>query len=269
MARLVLYLVSWLCALAVTIVADPDGRTFFISSGLAIGLVIPLLDTLIVHSRYLKLAWYSLRTFRKRVRISASYLYRIKVDDQYLLIKGTRFDHYQPVGGVYKAYPSSSGRRNEMSVLDDNLLVPDEVSEGDLRVRVPGRNLLSFVKWFEDGRGREVDCWREFYEELIATEILPAEVFRFIKCDHLGRLYRPLRYSPWAESQELLIADLVELLPTADQLLALRRLKADCDSRILWSSEKQIRRLGAQDGSVSQDTRIAETAVWVVDGAAR
>lgn len=30
--------------------------------------------------------------------------------------------------------------------LPDTLLVPDEVSEGDLLVRVPGKNLLSFIK---------------------------------------------------------------------------------------------------------------------------
>lgn len=267
MVRLLVYSIGLLVSIAVTVNSDPDGGYFAVSSGFAIGFAIPLLDSLIVHSGLLKIACYSLRTWKGRVRISASYLYRIRVDGDYLLVKGERFDHYQPVGGVYKTHPSSSGRRNDMRILDDTLLVPDEVSEGDLRVRIPGRNLLPFVRWFEEERGRETDGWREFYEELIATGILSQENFRTIKYDRIERLYRPLKYSRWAQSQELLIADILELLPTSDQLHELRRLKSSTDRRVLWASESQIRRLGAAEGAANQTTRIAETAIWTVDAA--
>jgi SMODS-associated NUDIX domain len=264
-ARLLVYSIGLIVSVIAMLASNPDSGFFAVSSGFAIGFAIPLLDALLGHSRLLKIAWYSLRTRRSRVRISASYLYRIRADDKYLLVKGVRFDQYQPVGGVYKAHPSSSGERKGMSVLDDNLLVPDAVSEGDLRVRVPGKNLLSFVRWFESGRGRETDGWREFHEELIATGILDKDVFRLIKYDRIQRLYRPMRYSPWAESQELLIADVLELIPTPAQLNELRGLKNGSDSRILWATESQIRRLGAADDVASQTTRIAETAVWTID----
>lgn len=265
MIRLAIYVAGLLISVGVMLCSDTDSPWFAISSGLAIGFVIPLIDAVIVHFSFLRIAWYSIRTWRSRVRISASYLYRIQVDNDYLLVKGKRFDQYQPVGGVYKAYPSSSGRRNDMGILDDRLLEPDEVSEGDLRVRVPGKNLVSFVRWFETGRGRETDGWREFYEELVATGILRESNFRFIKYDRIQRRYQPLRYSEWAESQELLIADIFELIPTPDQLVELRELKNSTESRILWTSEKQIRRLGAADDSPSQTTRIAQTAVWTID----
>lgn len=265
MLRLMIYLAGLLISVVVMINSKLETGAFAVSSGLAIGFAIPLLDTLIVNVRLLKIVVYSLRTWRKRVRISASYLYRIRVDNEYLLIKGQRFDQYQPVGGVYKTHPSSSGRRNDMNILDDSLLMPDPVSEGDLRIRVPGRHLVSFVRWFERGRGRETDCWREFYEELVATEILPKDTFRFIKYDRITRYYHPMRYSEWAEGQELLIADIVELLPTPAQLIALKQLRADSDPRILWASENQIRRLGATDGATSQTTQIARTALWTID----
>lgn len=267
MARLSVYCIGMLIATVVLINSDPDGGFFAVSSGVAIGFAIPLIDTVFVHARFLKISWYSLRTWNKRVRISASYLYRIRVDGDYLLVRGKRFDQYQPVGGVYKAHASSSGTRNDLNVLDDDLLVPDEVSEGDLRVRVPGRKLLSFVRWFEEERGRETDGWREFYEELVATGILPQEAFRVIKYDRVTRRYNPLRYSQWAQSQELLIADILELLPTDDQLAELRKLKDHPDSRILWASESQIRRLGAAAGASNQTTRIAQTAGWTIDTA--
>lgn len=265
MARLVVYFVGLLASAVVMLKSEPNGGLFAVSSGLAIGFAIPLLDTLIVHFRLLRIAWYSVRTWRRRVRISASYLYRIRVGNEYLLVKGQRFDQYQPVGGVYKTHPSSSGIRTEMNVLDDDLLVPDTVSEGDLRVRVPGKHLVSFVRWFEGERGRETDGWREFYEELIATGLLRQEVFRVIKYDRIARHFHPMRYSRWAESQELLIADVLELLPTPEQLAELQRLKSSSDRRVLWASESRIRRLGAIDGAANQTTKISETAVWTID----
>ncbi|MDP9820828.1 SMODS-associated NUDIX domain-containing protein [Nocardioides massiliensis] len=264
MTRLFVYFLGLLVSTVAMLRSDPDGGAFAVASGFAIGFAIPLLDAVLVHSRFLRIVWYSIRTWRSRVRISASYLYRIRVDGDYLLMKGQRFDQCQPVGGVYKTHSSSSGRRNDMKILDDNLLVPDEVSEGDLRVRVPGRNLLSFVRWFEEEQGRETDGWREFYEELIAPGILPREVFPYIKYDRVERIYHPLRYSPWAKSQELLIADVLELIPTPDQLVQLRQLKTRSDARILWATEDQVRRLGATDGVANQTTRIAETAVWTI-----
>lgn len=265
MARLFSYFIGLLISTIWMLNADPDKAFFAVPSGLAIGFVIPLVDTTITNFRFLKVACYALRTWKDRVRISASYLYRINVDGDYLLVKGNRFDQYQPVGGVYKTHPSSSGKLRDLRVLNDKLLVPDAVSEGDLRVRVPGKHLVSFVRWFEGERGRETDCWREFHEELVATGILPQELFRLIKYDRIERLYRPMKYSPWANSQELLIADVVELLPTPDQLAALRQLKTTSDSRILWAKEDQIRRRGAADGAASQITQIAQTAEWTVD----
>lgn len=267
MARLAIYVIGALVSTAVLFVADPDGGLFAVASGFAIGFAIPLIDAVILHFRYLKIAWYSLRTWKSRVRVSVSYLYRIQVDHEYLLVKGVRFDQYQPVGGVYKFHPASSGIRNEMNVLDDDLLQPDEVSEGDLRVRIPGKHLLRFVRWFESGTGRETDGWREFYEELVAPGLLPKSVFRYVKYDRVGRHYQPMRYSQWAKSQELLIADIFEILPTQAQTAELRKLKKLDDVRIFWASEDQIRRLGAADGAASQTTKIAQTAAWTIDAA--
>lgn len=265
MNRLVVYVVGLLISVFGMLNSNPASPWFSVSSGIAIGFLIPLIDAIIVHLRFLKIVWYSIRTWRSHVRISAAYLYRIKIDNAYLLVQGKRFDQYQPVGGVYKAYTSSSGKRNDMGILDDRLLEPDEVSEGDLRVRVPGKNLVSFVRWFETGRGRETDGWREFYEELLATGILSESAFRFIKYDRIQRIYRPLRFSEWAQSQELLIADIFELIPTDDQLVELRQLRTRTDPRFLWASENQIRRFGAADDSPTQTTRIAQTAVWTID----
>jgi len=265
MVRMIVYFCGLIASLLWMSRSDPTSGWFAIPSGLAIGFGIPLLDAFIANFRHLNIVWYAVRTWRGRVRISASYIYRIKVDNEYLLVKGTRFNQFQPVGGVYKSHPSSAGHRCKLGVLDDNLLLPDDVSEGDLRVRVPGKHLLSFVRWFEQAQGRETDGYREFNEELLATGLLPQDLFRTIEYDRLGRHYEPMRYSPWAESQELLIADILELLPTPSQMAALRQLKEQGSPQVLWASETQIRRLGATEGSVNQTTHIAQTATWTID----
>lgn len=265
MARLFTYLIGLVLFVVLALVVPTASELFAIFTALAVGFLVPLLDAMLTNASLFRIAWYSLRNWNGRVRISASYLYLIRLDDEYLLIKGQRFDHFQPVGGVYKTHPSSYGERNRLGMLDDNLLKPDQISEGDLRVRVPGRRLVAFVRWFESGRGREVDGWREFYEELVATGILPGDDFRYVNYDHAARIYRPLRYSQWAESKELLIADVLELLPTPEQLAALRDLRANPHPEVLWATESQIRRLGATDRSSSQITRIAETATWTID----
>ena len=48
--------------------------------------------------RRLALLGTSITKQKKRIRISAAYLFRIKIDERYLLILGGNIDQYQPVG---------------------------------------------------------------------------------------------------------------------------------------------------------------------------
>ncbi|MFR7650579.1 MAG: hypothetical protein ACLUYK_04905, partial [Eggerthella lenta] len=64
--------------------------------------------------RRLALLGTSITKQKKRIRISAAYLFRIKIDERYLLILGGNIDQYQPVGGVYKFFPSAKIIREEL-----------------------------------------------------------------------------------------------------------------------------------------------------------
>ncbi|WP_374123545.1 SMODS-associated NUDIX domain-containing protein [Leptotrichia hongkongensis] len=44
--------------------------------------------------------------WNKNIRLSCAYLFQIKQDGKYLLIKGNQIEQYQPVSGVYKYYNS-------------------------------------------------------------------------------------------------------------------------------------------------------------------
>lgn len=242
---------------------DTSSQFFGLMGGVSATILFSLLDQALRNGRHLRLAYYTLRHPRSLIRVSVSYLYRIKIDQKYLLVRGNRFPQYQPVGGVYKILQDRSALRN-MKVRDDKLVPIDVTSKDDLRLRLPSRFLLNFVHWFETGKDRESGPWREFYEELVATELVPPEKFRTVHARFIDREIRPLQYSRHAGSYELLIADIFELVPTAEQEEALRELQRDGSKGILWATEDQISRLGATLGE-NQELRIGEHTQWTID----
>lgn len=193
----------------------------------------------------LKYLWLSVRYWNTSIRISASYLFRIKVDDEYMLIRGERFpDQYQPVGGVYKMLAAGRSFLKHLDVLDDDLLPVDDTSRDDLRIRVTGRHLWSFIRWYDGEDGREADQWREFSEELVVPGILSFQDFPHITVDRIRR-HEEFRFSEYAQSQELLLADVCEPVLTTTQTAALRVLKSEEGTdTIRFVSEDAIRRLG-------------------------
>jgi hypothetical protein len=263
MIRLVLYIAVLIIGTIALPFAGTSSVLFILITGIMIGIALPLLDTIASNTRYLRLAYYSVRYINQDIRMSVSYLFRIKVDSTYMLIKGHRWDQYQPVGGVYKISPGAKHMMDSIGALDDELVPIDEISEHDLRIRIPARKLVTFVRWFESGHSRETSPWREFYEELIGPGILSGNDFPFIFDDFIRRDIRPIRFSTHAQSLEILIADIHELLPTPNQLKALRKLRDTGHPDIIWATENHIRRLGVVPAE-SLNLRIGEPAIWTL-----
>jgi hypothetical protein len=252
MLRIVLYLAAFVAG-AISLPFIAAGSTpFVLVTGVMIGIVLPLIDALAANARYIKIIWYSLKFRNKTIRLSISYLFRIKVDEKYLLVKGNRWPQYQPVGGVYKFSPDAKAFMDDIGARTDDLVPVDAVSLNDLRIRIPGKNVVKFVLWFESGRSRESSPWREFYEELVKPGLLPLADFPFIMENFIRREMLPIRFSDYAQSQELFIADIYELDPTPEQLVALRGLDATDNGYIFWATEDQIRRRGAVSIHVSR-----------------
>ncbi|MFE9422048.1 hypothetical protein ACFYNO_03680 [Kitasatospora sp. NPDC006697] len=226
-------------------------------------LLLPLFDSLLSSRLRIRHRWYSLRYATSDIRVSAAYLFRIKVDDRYLLIRSNRAPHFQPVGGVYKASRDGKAFLAAIGARDDDLIPIDTESASDLRIRIKGSQLPRFYDWFDARKGREDSPWREFHEELIEPGILSPADFPYVFHDYLGREVDRIRHSRHADSLEILIADVYDLLPTARQEAALRTLLASHGPTVAWATADTIRRRGAVPGG-QQTIDIAQHAIRVI-----
>lgn len=187
------------------------------------------------------------------LRISFAYLYRIKIADKYLLVKNARgTGKYQPVGGVYKLSEQEKLKiKNRYQVKDDNKVLIDESSRDDYRLRIENKYLRCFVRRFNKKADREKidNLSREFVEELVNTGIVDWNSISYRYC---GRHTTSLDYSEHFQCYELLLADVVELLPTPEQEKDLISLMSNPSDLYRFATAEEITCLGinTQNGNL-------------------
>lgn len=202
--------------------------------------------------------------YNKKIRMSISYLFRIKVEGKYLLVKGKRIQNqYQPVGGVFKRYKESFYALENLKVTDDSNIPIDDKSMDDLRVKLPAQNVIAFLNWYDSQLGREVSPQREFSEELISPGILTHKTFPYLNYLHIRRHRTRIRYSSHFKCYEILIAEIFELKPNEEQIKELKATQLTSNPEIIWTDEDQIERRGAIPNGNSSFT-ISETSEWIL-----
>ena len=198
------------------------------------------------------------------LRVSISYLFRIKIDDKYLLVRGERIPQYQPVGGVYKYSPDEvQDLFTKLDVREDKVMPIDKHSRDDLRVRILGRNLFDFVKWFMLEQNRETTQQREFQEELVKPGFL-SKAFDTIEPRYLYTVWRPLTYSPYTQATELMVYQVYRLKLTPLQESELRNLQLPVTGELRWVTEEQIKRLGDDQMAYPDPFRIGHHACYLL-----
>ncbi|MDQ1805014.1 hypothetical protein RAH57_13525 [Chryseobacterium sp. CKR4-1] len=243
-------------------------KTVLAALGMAAGKVIVKKATESLLDNLNQLYTYVISNFSKirnqDVRFSISYLIRIKIPgtSKFLLVRGHRIkNQLQPVGGVYKKVNGFSEFR-EWGYKEDSSnrgIKTDDVSLNDLRFRVQGKYTLNVIKWFEYAVGREYTFEREFEEELIETGILDAEIFRKKTLEKVSKVMKVFNYSTFHQCYEVLIYDIVEFHPTAEQEQALKQLLdrarnegdeymlvdvTEIERLLVMENEEQIARIG-------------------------
>lgn len=153
----------------------------------------------------------------KLIRFSISYLFRIKLNGKYLLIKGNRIEQLQPIGGVYKYYDSFKNFIREWDIKDDSGFPIDETSKNDLRVRVPISYTLKMIEWFQTKKNREFCVFRELHEELLSNDFFKDKDLKDLSIEYIKTDIQPIKYSEPFKINEILIADIFELNLTQEQ----------------------------------------------------
>lgn len=105
----------------------------------------------------------------KELRVSMAAILKISREGYYILIRNIhRPEVFGPFGGVYKFYESSSVELNQCNFRPQtpNDKLPG-IMKNDLRGFIPCKDFAKFMRWFNSGKDRELDCLtRELKEEL-------------------------------------------------------------------------------------------------------
>ncbi len=198
------------------------------------------------------------------VRISFAYLYRIKVGSEYLLVKNARgTGKYQPIGGVYKLTGDERIElNNRYHVIDDDKVPIDESSRDDYRLQMPSRYLKKFMNRFDSrkaSRERIDDVSREFKEEI--GNVLGWSEIRYRYC---GRHITDLKFGDHFHCYELLLADIIELLPTETQRVDLENIHRQESDKYRFATAEEIKRLGIIPGTDKMVECIADHSVKIL-----
>ena len=87
----------------------------------------------------------SLIYWNQDIRFSIAYLYKIKINNKYLLIKGSKIEQLQPVGGVYKVCSSFSTIERKLNIIFEN--ERGFYEQEDLRFCTKGKNISKVLNW--------------------------------------------------------------------------------------------------------------------------
>lgn len=144
-----------------------------------------------------------------------------------------------------------------MGAIPDNAIPNDDVSENDLRMKLRKRKKIGkFLKWFSSSTQREWDPWREFYEELVLTGILPSDDFKFVHYELMGEHFEPIHFDTHFKIDTFKYADIyTPKFVTEKQKAEMKKLRSATSNEFLWATEDEIMNQVSSDGK-----RIADHA---------
>jgi len=262
MIRILVYLVIFVIS-GLSIFFITDNNLLSIIIGVFTTALLVIIDHITVFYNRIWLAVLCNTVYRKSyIRFSISYLYKIKVEDKYLLVRGHRVkDQFQPVGGVYKRFKGSNQLFIKYEILDDEYVHIDDISKDDLRVLVPAPKVIKFLKWYNSKTNREVNPEREFREELIKTNIVSSTNFDNLNYNYLKTIETRIRFSEHFQCREILIAEIYEIELNKKQIKELKRLMKTNSKEFIWLDAQTIRKRGY---TKDHNVRISDTSKWIL-----
>lgn len=246
MRKLYFYIGASLVCLIISACAALSNNVLFIAIGIPAELLFGYLitkafDRLNTNGHGLRLLWNSLVYSKEDIRLSFSYLFRIQIEGKYLLVRGKRLSgQYQPIGGVYKYYDEARPELEKFNFRPDIKMRNTDETD-DLRITIKGKYLLAFMDWFLSMRNREYDPYREFKEELIDTNLLPAEDFRILKYRKVSTHNKGVQFSTYLDCKELLYSDIFEIKLTDKQVKAIKKAVLEHPEQLCLATDEELK----------------------------
>ncbi len=208
-------------------------------------LLLDLIIFILENNKRLKTIFISFNPFKryKNLRLSFSYLLKIEKEN-YLLVLNELNNRYVPVGGVYKYDPKNTSKLFEKCRIERDTKTIVTNGEYDLRIFLNDRfKLKNILHWFEKNENRELDPWREFHEELIATGILSHDNFHYINYTKLFEINTGIYKDKYRNNQDSLKVFTIFKVDDYNNIhnQALELLKTNHDNKIIWASAEDIR----------------------------
>jgi hypothetical protein len=178
---------------------------------------------------------------KEEFRVSFSYLIRIvRSNEKFFLVKSSRNDKYQPVGGVFKFSEASEQYWQNLGFTNDGT---GELF--DFRGTINGNKLKKFIKKFKNEKNRETCPYREFKEEVLKPlnyldqdEFMYENLsFKYIKTEYI---YGEEVFYPQKNKMNMYLVYSLVLTEKQDELLK----SAVSNERFKEFTKSQIRSLG-------------------------
>ena len=203
-----------------------------------------------------------------------AYIYRICVNGKYLIVQNShRKNSYQFVGGKYKYYEQAISELQRLLMQPDDKLGENKTRKNDIAFYIPAKNLKRFINWFNSQINRDIDCTREFREELLQNKktekpVLDEHLFADIKFRKVCIVKTPItkspEYSGW-RCLEYKQYDVLEPMFTDEQILALSALQNTEFDYIKWVTKDEIDSLGHKNGADEKAFSINEHTKWCLN----
>lgn len=224
--------------------------------------------------RFLGFWWRGLRLGKETLYVSCAQLIRVRWRAKYLLVPNSRWTQMQPPGGVVQLHGDGRAFLDKIRARQNAPYGSPDKDVNDLRLHVPGKNLIRFLDWYVHGESREAcAAFREFSEELIDPEILPAALFDRPRLERAHTVLTGIRQSEYFKCPELLIHeffDLVDLSQEQEAHLDQLQEAKSCGARVGpkakfgWYTAEDIAAGGHFPGAGKQHWKIGEHAAWMI-----
>lgn len=183
------------------------------------------------------------------IRFSCAYLFRIKVNDKYLLVRDEQGrGTFQPVGGVYKYFDDSF--LTYTHAVQCTRFGNNSDLDCDLRIIVPRKYVNKFKRWYQKEVERETpdNLYREFEEEVIdRLGFMDLSAFDAIRYKYCGQHIESSRLGE--KDMQIRIADIVELIPSPQQTKVLLAMSEHESDMYRFATKEEIYNLGCTNGN--------------------